>query len=179
MSRIGAKPVSIPKGVTVKTDGSSVAVEGPKGKMKLALLKPIQVKVSATEVVLARPDDTIRNKTLHGTMRSHIQNMVTGVSEGFAKKLLIEGVGFRAALAGKKITLALGFTHPIELIVPEGLTIKIPVPTEIQLEGSDPQQVGYFAAKIRSFYEPEPYKGKGVRYSDEVVRRKAGKSVSK
>jgi large subunit ribosomal protein L6 len=179
MSRIGSKPIQIPQGVKVQCQASAVLVEGPKGKISHGILAPITVASANNQIVVKRPSNTIQDKVKHGTMRSVIQNMIKGAHEGFAKKLLIEGVGFKAALAGKNLTLNLGFTHPVVLDVPEGIKVTCKTPTEIDIEGVNRQQVGHFAAVVRAFYEPEPYKGKGVRYSDETVRRKAGKSVTK
>jgi len=179
MSRIGAKPIALPDGVKIKIDSEKVAVEGPKGKLSAALMKPITVKVADKKVILERPDDSIPSKVKHGSMRSLIEGMVRGVSEGFTKRLSIEGVGFKSAVQGKKINLALGFSHPVVLDIPQGIEVKCAKPTEIEISGICKQTVGFFASKIRSCYEPEPYKGKGVRYAGEVVRRKAGKSVAK
>ena len=179
MSRIGNKPIAVPQGVKVQCQPTAVLVEGPKGKISHGILSPITVSTASNQVVVKRPSNSIEDKVKHGTMRSTIQNMVKGVHEGFQKRLLIEGVGFKAALTGKQLTLNLGFTHPIVVEVPEGLKVTIKTPTDIEIDGVNRQQVGHFAAIVRGFYEPEPYKGKGVRYSDETVRRKAGKSVTK
>lgn len=179
MSRIGNKPIQIPQGVKVQCQPGAVLVEGPKGKINHPILAPITVVSDKGQVVVKRPSDSIEDKVKHGTMRSVIQNMIQGAHQGFQKRLLIEGVGFKAALTGKSLTLNLGFTHPIVVEVPEGIKVACKTPTEIEIDGVNSQAVGHFAAVIRAYYEPEPYKGKGVRYSDEVVRRKAGKSVTK
>jgi len=179
MSRIGKKPIQIPQGVKLQVEKSSVMAEGPKGKRTETILEPITIVIEKDQVVVKRPDDTIQSKMRHGTVRSLMTNLILGVTEGFNKKLLIQGVGFKAALKGKTLTLNLGFSHPVDLEVPEGINVKCATPTEIHVDGIDKQQVGAFAAKVRAFYKPEPYKGKGIRYSDEVVRRKAGKSVAK
>lgn len=179
MSRIGNKPIQVPQGVKVQLQTSAVLVEGPKGKISHVLLAPITVSAANNQIIVKRPSNSIADKVKHGTMRSVIQNMIKGTHEGFQKKLLIEGVGFKAALAGKTLTLNLGFTHPVVMEVPEGIKVTCKTPTEIEIDGVNRQAVGHFAAEVRAHYEPEPYKGKGVRYSDEVVRRKAGKSVTK
>lgn len=179
MSRIGNKPIQVPQGVKVNCQPTAVLVEGPKGKISHNILAPITVSVANNQVIVKRPSNSIADKVKHGTMRSVIHNMVNGAHAGFQKRLLIEGVGFKAALAGKTLTLNLGFTHPVVVEVPEGLKVTVKTPTDIEIEGVNRQQVGHFAAVVRAYYEPEPYKGKGVRYSDETVRRKAGKSVTK
>lgn len=179
MSRIGKKAISIPANVKVSIAKNKIFVEGPKGKLEQEILQPIAVQVKDNELIAMRPSDSIANKTKHGTVRALANNMIVGVTVGFKKSLIIEGVGFKANLQGKKLVLNLGFSHPINLDVPAGITITLAKPTEVDIEGIDKQQVGYFAAKIRSYYEPEPYKGKGIRYTTEQVRRKAGKSVSK
>lgn len=179
MSRIGNKPISVPQGVKIQCQPTAVLVEGPKGKISHPILAPITVASANNQVTVKRPSNSIEDKVKHGTMRSVIQNMVKGASVGFQKRLLIEGVGFKAAVTGKSLTLNLGFTHPVVVEIPEGLKVTCKTPTEIEIEGINSQQVGHFAAVARAYYEPEPYKGKGVRYSDETVRRKAGKSVTK
>ncbi len=179
MSRIGNKPIQVPSGVKVQCQPTAVLVEGPKGKISHVILEPITVASANNQIVVKRPSNSIQDKVKHGTMRSVIQNMIKGTHVGFQKRLLIEGVGFKAALAGKSLTLNLGFTHPVVVEVPEGIKVTCKTPTDIEIEGVNRQQVGHFAAVVRAYYEPEPYKGKGVRYSDETVRRKAGKSVTK
>ena len=179
MSRIGKKLISIPDGVKIKIDGNRLFAEGPKGKLETPILEGITVKTEEKTIVVERSDDTIPGRMKHGTVRSLIFNTLQGVSQGFQKKLLIEGVGFKAQLQGKNLNVSAGFSHPVIIPVPEGLAVKCATPTEVLIEGTNKQQVGFFAARIRSVYEPKPYKGKGIRYSEEVIRRKAGKSVAK
>lgn len=179
MSRVGQKPIEIPKGVKLAVDHNQVKVEGPKGKLSFLMSARIKANIKDNKMVLERHSDMIMDKALHGTSRSVIANMITGVTEGFSKELIIEGVGFKAALQGKQLNLALGFTHPVIFDIPEGLTVETPKPTIVIIKGIDKVMVGHFAAKIRKMYEAEPYKGKGVRYAGEVVRRKAGKTVTK
>ena len=161
------------------TQGAVVSVEGPKGKMSMALAKPIQLELKDKEVHLKRPTDSISHKSLQGTMYRLVANMVQGVSKGFQKQLVIEGVGFKAEVKGQSLGLALGFTHPVDVPIPQGITVKAAKPTELLIEGIDKQVVGQFAARVRSIFQAEPYKGKGIRYLGEVVRRKAGKAVTK
>ena len=179
MSRIGQKPIEIPKGVKLAVSQNQVNVEGPKGKLSFPVSGRIKATVKENQLVLERQSDDIPDKSLHGTTRSVIANMVKGVTDGFSKELQIEGVGFKAAVQGKQLNLALGFTHPVVFDIPEGLTAETPKPTIVIVKGVDKVKVGLFAAKIRKVYEAEPYKGKGVRYAGEVVRRKAGKTVTK
>ncbi len=179
MSRIGNKPIDIPEKVTVKAEASHVVVEGPKGKLEWDLPPNIAFKVEDATVTLTRPDDSRTNKSLHGTARSLISNMVEGVSAGFSKDLEIQGVGFRAAVKGSELDLNLGFSHPVLHPIPEGIKVTVSDNTKIKVEGIDKQKVGQFAAEVRAYYPPEPYKGKGVRLVGEYVRRKAGKSVQK
>lgn len=179
MSRIGNKPIQVPQGIKVQCQSTAVLVEGPKGKISHGIMAPITVSTSNNQVIVKRPSNSIEDKVKHGTMRSLIQNMIRGTHEGFQKRLLIEGVGFKAAVTGKTLTLNLGFTHPVVVAIPDGIKVTAKTPTDVEIEGVDRQQVGHFAAVVRAYYEPEPYKGKGVRYSDETVRRKAGKSVTK
>lgn len=177
MSRIGKKPIALTDKVKVSESNGCVTVEGPKGKLQFTLPQDITVSVEAAELVVNRPSDHRRHKALHGTARSILNNMVIGVSEGYTKELEIQGVGFRAKVAGKAIDLSLGKSHPILHPIPEGLTVTVTENTKIKVEGVDKQEVGQFAAEVRGYYPPEPYKGKGVRYVGEYVRRKAGKSV--
>lgn len=184
MSRIGKKVISVPNGVTVTvTPANEVIVKGPKGELKETLDRDIKVEVANNEINISRPTDQIRHRALHGLYRSLVANMVTGVTEGFKKELELVGVGYRAAVAGQQIDMALGFSHNIIFELPK--EIKASAISEkgqnprIILESIDKQLLGQVAAKIRSLRKPEPYKGKGVRYSDEVVRRKAGKSAGK
>jgi large subunit ribosomal protein L6 len=179
LSRVGKKPIEIPKGVTVSQKENFVNVKGPKGELQQQIHANISIAVKDNEVVVSRPDDAKENKSLHGLTRALIQNMVTGVDASYKKTLDIVGVGYRAELKGKNLLLNLGYSHPIYFIPPEGVTIETPTQTQIIVTGIDKQLVGQVAAKIRSFREPEPYKGKGIKYSDEYIRRKAGKTASK
>ncbi len=179
MSRVGQKPIEIPKGVKLALNPGQVNVEGPKGKLSFVLSHRIKASIKEEKLVLERQTDSISDKSMHGTSRSVIASMVKGVTDGFSKELQIEGVGFKAAIQGKQLNLALGFTHPVLFEIPEGLTAETPKPTIVIIKGVDKVKVGHFAAKIRKVYPAEPYKGKGVRYAGEVVRRKAGKTVTK
>ena len=179
MSRVGVKPIEVPKGVKLTVDKGRVNIEGPKGKLSFPVHARIQAVLKGEQLTLTRQSDMKSDKALHGTTRSCIANMIQGVTDGFSKELSIEGVGFKAALQGKQLNLSLGFTHPVLFDVPEGLTAAAPKPTQLVISGVDKVKVGQFAAKIRKVYEAEPYKGKGVRYVGEVVRRKAGKTVTK
>jgi len=183
MSRIGNKPVSIPKGVTVTVKDAVVTVKGPKGELSQEIDRDIVVEITAEEVIVKRPTEQIRHKAMHGLYRSLVSNLVKGVTDGYKKDLELVGVGFKAANTGNILDLALGYSHNIIFEVPKEL--KVTTTTEkgqnpkIFLEGSDKQLIGQVAAKIRGLRKPEPYKGKGVKYSDEVVRRKAGKAAGK
>lgn len=179
MSRVGNKPIALPDKVKIANQGSQVTVEGPKGKLEWTLPEGIEVSQEDGNLTVTRSNDKREKRALHGTSRSLVQNMIIGVSEGFVKELEIQGVGLRAALKGKDLDLSLGKSHPILHPIPEGLTVTVAENTKIKVEGIDKQLVGQFAAEVRRFYPPEPYKGKGVRYVGEYVRRKAGKSVSK
>jgi large subunit ribosomal protein L6 len=179
MSRVGLKPISLPDKVAVKLDGRTVVVEGPKGKLDFNLPEGIDLKTGDGNVVVSRATETRQLKALHGTARSLVNNMIIGVSKGFVKDLEIVGVGLRAAVKGKDLDLSLGRSHPLLHPIPSGLTVTVNENTKIKVEGIDKQLVGQFAAEVRGYYPPEPYKGKGVRYSDEHVRRKEGKSVGK
>ena len=176
MSRIGNKPVVIPAGVTVSQNGTTVTVKGPKGELTREFSPNITLNIEEGVVTLTRPDDTKENKTMHGTMRANLNNMVVGVSEGFAKALELIGVGYRAQLQGKKLVLNVGYSHPVEFETPEGIEIEVPSNTSIIVKGSNKEVVGELAANIRGTRPPEPYKGKGVRYVGEFVRRKEGKT---
>jgi large subunit ribosomal protein L6 len=178
MSRIGKKPVEVPKEVQVSLEGRSLSVKGPRGELSLDVHPEMKVRVSEAELTVERPSDQPSHRALHGLTRSLISNMVEGVTRGFSKTLEIVGVGYRAEKKGKGIVLHLGFSHPIEYPEEEGITIEIPAPTRIVVTGNDKQAVGQVAAEIRSFRPPEPYKGKGVRYQGEQVRRKAGKTAA-
>jgi len=179
MSRIGRMPIVVPAGVTVKVDGNVVSVKGPKGELTRTIPKDMIVELGEGVVNISRPSDEKQHKSLHGLTRTLVNNMVTGVTKGFSRTLEIAGVGYRAAKAGTKLNLTLGFSHPVEVEPPKGITIDVPAPNRIVVSGIDKEAVGALAAKIRSFREPEPYKGKGIKYEDEVVRRKVGKAGGK
>ncbi len=180
MSRIGKKPVPLPAGVTAKVDGTQLTIKGPKGELKLAVHPAMTVAIddATKQVTVTRPDDAAQNRALHGLTRALINNMVNGVVTPFTKKLEIVGVGYQAALAGKFLNLSVGFANTIKLPVPPGVTCVLADPTHIALTGCDRQAVGQFAAVIRRVRPPEPYKGKGIRYEGEHVRRKAGKAMA-
>jgi large subunit ribosomal protein L6 len=175
MSRVGRSPIEIPSGVTVTVDGRTVKVKGPKGELATEIVGDITASVDGNVVNVQRTSETKEMRSLHGTMRALVANTVTGVSEGFAKNLDIIGVGYSAELQGKNLSLKLGFSHPCVYEPPKGIEIEVPAPTRIVVRGIDRQQVGQAAAEIRALRPPEPYKGKGIRYHDEYVRRKAGK----
>jgi len=175
MSRVGRKPIAIPAGVTVTLNGTDLTVKGPKGTLVRSFHPDITINVSDSEIVVERPSDNKHHRSLHGTTRALIANMVTGVSEGFTRTLELVGVGYRAAKAGKGVTLSLGFSHPVEVIPEEGIEIEVPNQTTLVIKGINKERVGQIAAEIRAIRKPEPYKGKGIKYSDEVVRRKEGK----
>ncbi len=178
MSRIGKKPITLPDKVKLNVSGAgSVHVEGPKGKLNWTLPSAIKARVEGTSVILDRENETRQVRALHGLSRSLVSNMVTGVSTGFVKELEIQGVGFKAAVQGSNLNLALGFSHAILFSIPAGIKITVTDNTKIKIEGADKQTVGQVAADIRAYYPPEPYKGKGVRYAGEQVRRKEGKTV--
>lgn len=179
MSRVGIKPIALPDKVKVSVTGRQVNVEGPKGKLAFALPNGVNVSTEDNRVVVGRDSELREHRALHGTVRSLVNNMMIGVSEGFMKELEIHGVGLRAAVKGKNLDLALGKSHPIVHPIPSEITVTVAENTKIKVEGIDKQMVGQFAAEVRSFYKPEPYKGKGVRYVGERVRRKEGKSVGK
>ena len=176
MSRIGKLPIPLPAGVTVELNGQDVAVKGPKGELKLTVSEPIKVTQEDGSIIVSRPDDEATSKSLHGLTRTLIANNVHGVSEGFTKSLEIVGTGYRAAAKGSNIELALGFSHPVIVEPPQGITLSVEGNTKITVSGIDKQAVGEVAANIRKLRKPEPYKGKGVRYEGERVRRKAGKA---
>ena len=179
MSRVGLKPISLPAKVAVKVEGNTVQVEGPKGKLDFAVPAGISLKSEDGNVIVSRATEQREHRALHGTVRSIVNNMITGVSTGFVKDLEIHGVGLRAAVKGSDLDLSLGRSHPLLHPIPSGLTVTVNENTKIKVEGIDKQLVGQFAAEVRAFYKPEPYKGKGVRYVGEKVRRKEGKSVGK
>jgi large subunit ribosomal protein L6 len=176
MSRIGKMPIPLPTGVTVAIDGQHIAVKGPKGELALTVSEPIKITIEDDNVIVTRPDDEAKSKSLHGLTRTLIANNVHGVSTGFTKNLEIVGTGYRAALKGTTLELALGFSHPVVVEPPQGITLTVEGNTKIIVSGVDKQAVGEVAANIRKLRKPEPYKGKGVRYEGEKVRRKAGKS---
>ncbi|NJM33339.1 MAG: 50S ribosomal protein L6 [Rhodomicrobium sp.] len=175
MSRIGKKPVPVPKGVTAKVEGQTVSVKGPKGELSLTLIDDVTVKLGDDGIEVAPRDDSKRARSMWGMSRSLVDNLVRGVTTGFSKTLEINGVGYRAALKGKELQLQLGYSHDVLYPVPEGIQIQCPKPTEIVISGIDYAKVGQVAAEIRQFRKPEPYKGKGVKYSDEYIFRKEGK----
>lgn len=179
MSRIGNQPIAIPNGVDITLDGHTLTVKGPKGTLSHKLPQSMQVEVTADEVKVARPSDDKEHKSLHGLTRSLINNMVIGVTKGYSKTLEIVGVGYRAAMKGKNLNLTLGFSHPVIMEPPAGIEFETPEPTKIIVKGADKEVVGQVAAEIRDWRKPEPYKGKGVRYEGEHVRRKAGKTGAK
>ena len=180
MSRIGRLPVAIPAGVEVTVaEGNVVTVKGPKGTLERALPTEMEIKVEDGHVVVSRPNDLKKMKSLHGLTRSLIANMITGVSEGYEKKLEINGVGYRAQKKGKEITFNLGFSHPVVMTDPEGIETEMDGQNIIIVKGIDKQKVGQYAAEIRELRKPEPYKGKGIKYADEVIRRKVGKTGAK
>jgi len=177
VSRIGKQPIPVPSGVEVHIDGSTVTVKGPKGELSRTLSDIITVEMEEGAIVVKRPDDSRTARSLHGLSRTLVSNMVIGVSEGYFKNLEIVGVGYRAAMKGSDIELQLGFSHPVLVIAEPGITFEVPAPTKITVRGIDKQRVGQVAADIRKWRKPEPYKGKGVRYEGEHVRRKLGKAA--
>ena len=179
MSRIGKLPVAIPSGVDLKIQGSMITVKGPKGTLSQDFHDDISVAVEDGHIVVTRPSDDKEHRAHHGLIRALVQNMVTGVTAGYEKSLDLVGVGYRAQMQGQKLVLAVGYSHPVEVNPPQGLSIECPAPTKIVVKGADKQAVGQLAADIRKIRQPEPYKGKGIRYSDEVVRIKAGKTGKK
>ena len=176
MSRIGNKVIVLPAGVEITNNDNVVTVKGPKGELTRTFSKDIEIRVEGTEVTLHRPNVSKEMKTIHGTTRALLNNMVTGVSEGFKKELEMRGVGYRAQLQGSKLVLAVGKSHPDEVEAPEGITFELPNPTTIVVSGISKEVVGQTAAYVRCLRSPEPYKGKGIKYSDEVIRRKEGKT---
>lgn len=179
MSRIGKKPIVIPQGVTVTQSGQNIKVKGPKGELQTEFHPNITIAVKGNEINVTRPDDSKENKALHGLTRALLQNMVTGVTDMYQKTLDIVGVGYRAELKGKNLLLNMGYSHPIYFMPPEGINLQTPTQTQIVISGIDKQLVGMVASKIRSIRKPEPYKGKGIKYSDEQIQRKAGKTAGK
>ena len=179
MSRIGKRPVAVPKGVTITHSGNTISVKGPKGELKRTLPADMKVSVAAEEVTVERPSDEQRHKALHGLTRTLIANMVEGVTKGFSKQLDIVGVGYKAEGRPYGLQMALGFSHPVEVRAPAGIKLTAPNPTTVVIEGADKEVVGQVAAEIRKLRPPEPYKGKGIKYQGEVIRRKAGKAGGK
>ena len=176
MSRIGKQPIAVPAGVEVKIDGPTVTVKGAKGELTWDLPSPITAKVEGEEILIERPDEERASRALHGLSRTLVSNMVEGVTNGYTKTLEIVGTGYRATQKGKGVELALGYSHPIVVEAPEGITLTVPAQNKVVVTGIDKQQVGEVAANIRKLRKPEPYKGKGIRYEGEVVRRKVGKA---
>ncbi|NCE65876.1 50S ribosomal protein L6 [Pseudoflavonifractor sp. 524-17] len=176
MSRIGRKPISIPAGVDVKIEGNTVTVKGPKGTLSRSFHPNMHIAQEGSEILVTRPNDAKENRSLHGLTRTLIDNMVVGVTDGFKKELDVNGVGYRVAMEGKKLVMNLGFSHQVVMEGPEGITIETPSANKIVISGSSKEQVGQFAAEVREKRPPEPYKGKGIKYADEVIRRKEGKT---
>jgi large subunit ribosomal protein L6 len=177
MSRIGKQPIAIPAGIKAEVKGQKFSVEGPKGKLNWDLPVRTSVKVQGAQIIVSRNGEDAQAKALHGLSRALVNNMVKGVSEGFVRKLEIQGVGFKASVQGKVVNLALGFSHPINYDIPDQVKVTVEENTKLTIEGPDKRLVGLVASEIRSFYPPEPYKGKGVRYAGEQVQRKEGKTV--
>ena len=178
MSRIGKLPIAVPSGVDVAIDGGTVTVKGPKGQLSRVISERIAIERAADELLVTRGDDERQSRALHGLTRSLVANMVTGVTDGYQKSLEIVGVGYRASLKGNDLEILVGYSHPVLYPAPDGIAFEVPVPTRIVVRGIDKEQVGQVAAEIRRIRKPEPYKGKGIRYEGEVVRRKAGKAAA-
>ena len=176
MSRIGNKPITVPAGIDVTIDGQKITVKGPKGTLERTVNDNISIKLENGVIVVARPNDEKENRSLHGLTRTLINNMIEGVSNEFSKQLEINGVGYRAAKQGNKIVLTLGYSHPVEMVEPDGITYEVPNPNSIIVKGIDKELVGQMAAEIRSKRPPEVYRGKGIKYVDEHIRRKEGKT---
>lgn len=176
MSRIGRKPIAVPAGVEVKIDGSTVTVKGPKGTLTQTVHSNMKVEMNGAEITVTRPDDSNMNKSLHGLTRTLIANMVEGVEKGYSKELEVNGVGYRAAKQGNDLVLNIGFSHQVIMSEIDGITIDVPNPNKVIISGPDKQKVGQFAAEVREKRPPEPYKGKGIKYADEHIRRKEGKA---
>lgn len=180
MSRIGKLPITIPQGVEIKiADDNTISVKGPKGQLIKKMHQDIRIVNENGQIVVTRPSDEKLHRALHGLTRALVNNMVEGVSKGFERILEINGVGYRAAKAGSKLTLTMGYSHPVEMIDPDGVTVEVPAPNRIVIKGADKEKVGIHAANIRMVRPPEPYLGKGIKYSDEVIRRKEGKTGKK
>lgn len=179
MSRIGRKPVVVPAGVEVTVNGNVVTVKGPKGQLSQEISKNMTVEVKEGEVVVTRPSDNREDRAQHGLARTLINNMIIGVTSGYEKKMQLIGVGYKAEKKGNTLVMNLGFSHPVEMVDPEGITTEVPSATEVVVKGMDKALVGNYAANIRAWRKPEPYKGKGIKYVDEVIRRKEGKTGKK
>lgn len=179
MSRIGKLPIEIPKGVKVNFDDSVLTVQGPNGKLSRTIMSSVSLSISDTLLEVARNDDSTASRSAHGLTRTLVNNMVVGVTKGFQTDLEINGVGYRAEVKGKELVLSLGYSHPVNFLIPEGITIEVDKMTKLSVKGFDKELVGQTAAKIRSFRGPEPYKGKGIKYADETILRKAGKTGKK
>lgn len=179
MSRTGRKPIAVPQGVEIKCEGNLITVKGPKGQLERNIHPDMIVKIEDNVITIERPSDNKEHKAMHGTTRSLIANMVEGVSTGYQKNLEIVGVGYRAQKQGNKLVLNMGYSHPVEIEPPAGIEIDVPAATKISVKGADKELVGEIAAKIRAVREPEPYKGKGIKYENERIRRKAGKTGKK
>ena len=179
MSRIGKQPIPVPSGVTVSIDGQTVSVKGPKGELKRLVHPELSVALADNEVTVSRPSDEAHHKALHGLSRTLIANMIEGVTKGYQKQLEITGVGYKAEVRPYGLLLSLGFSHTIEVKAPPGVKLSAPQPTQIVVDGADKEVVGHLAAEIRRLRKPEPYKGKGIKYAGEVIRRKAGKAGGK
>ena len=179
MSRIGKKPITIPAGVDVKLNGNEVTVKGPKGELKNTFNSEMAIAIEGNEIIVTRPSDDKEHRSLHGLTRTLIANMVEGVTNGYSKELEVNGVGYRVQKQGKNLVMNLGFSHQVIMEEIPGITIEVPGPNKIIISGADKQMVGQFAAEVREKRPPEPYKGKGIKYVDEVIRRKAGKTGGK
>lgn len=178
MSRVGKKPVVMPAGISAARQGSDIVIKGPKGELKQAIPDAIKIDINGQEIEISRLAETPFARAMHGTIRSLINNMVIGVSQGYTRELEIQGVGFKANVQGQRLNLALGYSHPIDFEIPAGITIKVNDNTNVVVTGADKQMVGQVSTRIKSFYPAEPYKGKGVRFKGEYVRRKAGKAAA-
>lgn len=179
MSRIGKQPIPVPPGVEVKIEGKRVRIKGPKGELERELHRDMIIKHEEGQLIVERPSDNKLHRSLHGLTRTLLNNMVVGVTAGFQKNLELVGVGYRASKQGNKLVLAVGYSHPVEIEPEAGLVIEVPVPTKISIKGTDKEKVGALAAQVRAVREPEPYKGKGIKYEGEKIRRKAGKAGAK
>ncbi len=176
MSRIGRMPIDVPAGVEIKLDGHKINVKGPKGELQRELHPDITVAVENNQILVTRPSDEKEHRSLHGLTRALVNNMVVGVTKGFEKKLELVGVGYRAAKQGNNLILTVGYSHPVEMDPGKDLNVEVPTPTRITISGTDKEKVGAFAANVRAVREPEPYKGKGIKYEGEIIKRKAGKA---